>query len=367
MKAERRHELKENSLEHWIARLPELGKLYGNYILLGVIGVLLVIILLRYRLSASADHLKVAEENLSTANSAIAQLRQLPADLPPDRLAAMRREYETGVESALDSATHATSERDRPTRAAILLAQGDLYWALANSPQIPAASTQPALAMDRSPDELLKASADAYQQIVDNFNDEDFAVTSAELGLAAIAENQGDWDKANQAYQAVLDNTKSPDPLKQIAQLRQSQLANIRQPAYLATAAPAPVEPSLQSFAPTNGTIPGVTAPGMTSPGMTSPGIGSPGLSSPGLASPGFSTPAATTEPGATTAPSASGMSEGLPGGSAGSSNIFNPVGITGSDSTPGSTPGDIGLPGGAPPSGAMANPFPTTVPSTNP
>ena len=51
MKAERRHELQENSLARFIDNLPVMLRLYADRILLAVVLVLLVVVLIRWRMN----------------------------------------------------------------------------------------------------------------------------------------------------------------------------------------------------------------------------------------------------------------------------------------------------------------------------
>jgi hypothetical protein len=142
---------------------------------------------------------------------------------------------------------------DSQMKAEAYLAQGNLNWALANYPSLPAAATQPALALKKTSDEYLTAAQSAYSEIlIDPLSENHHALTGARLGLAAIAENQGDWDGANRYYQQVSDDPATDPTFKEYAQARAKMLDNLKHPVLLANGAaelPQP-EPMIGPVAP---------------------------------------------------------------------------------------------------------------------
>ena len=81
MKAQRRHELKQNSLVKSIAELSGKGNYFQQYqsqILLGCVVVALIIVVIRYRLSSAQERINQAQQSLSLALEDLKELKQLP-------------------------------------------------------------------------------------------------------------------------------------------------------------------------------------------------------------------------------------------------------------------------------------------------
>ena len=60
------------------------------------------------------------------------------------------------------------------------------------------------------------------------------------LGLAAVAEERGDWDAAKRNYEAVVNDSNVPTALKDYAKQREDMLADLRKKPFLGTAAVSP-------------------------------------------------------------------------------------------------------------------------------
>jgi tetratricopeptide (TPR) repeat protein len=253
MKTERRHELKTNSLARWLEEIPELFRRHGNKILLGITFICLAVILVRYRTQQAEDDRNTASTNLNAAEAAIDDLTVSSMRVLGDQgLMAQARdndvqEAESGLEIALRMAP------DSQMKAEAYLARGNLNWSLANYPALPAAATQPALAMKKTSDEYLTAAQSAYSEVlIDPLSENHHALTGARLGLAAIAENRGDWDTANHYYQQVSDDPATDPTFKEYAQARAKTLDSLKHPVLLANGVqelPQP-EPMLGPVAP---------------------------------------------------------------------------------------------------------------------
>src|SRR5438105_4615907 len=187
MKAERRHELQQNSLARFIDNLPVMARLYADRILLVAVLVLLVIVLIRWRLNAAANRGVEIANDLATAKSSVRQLAMMRMVGSPDQLATFRSKTIDEVNAAIDSISASASSSSKTLQAQALLTKGDLYWTLANSPSIEGAATQPSLQLPRSSEEYLTQAADAYQQVLKNFPDQNEAALSATFALTAIA------------------------------------------------------------------------------------------------------------------------------------------------------------------------------------
>jgi len=207
MKAERGHQLQENSLVHVLEAAPFFFRKYGTQLLLGVLIVLLVIILIRNR---AENARQTQEETRKSLTDARFRIQELPATVPQaanadpkdalDRVARARE----GIEQALNAVfEHA---EDPAILAEARLARGDLYWQLANYPQFVEDATRPSLKLDKSPNDFLDAAAKEYQNVASDAKAPALSRTSARFSLAAVAENRGKWDEAKAQYQSIADD-----------------------------------------------------------------------------------------------------------------------------------------------------------------
>jgi hypothetical protein len=238
MKAQRRHELKQNSLIHALQNLPETGKLYGSQIALGVIVVALVIIWVRYRSTSATERVTAAEQSLDGASDSLKRLKmalQIQRGDEPAVAAERRQMYMQGI-AMVDDALERVGDRDAQVKAQALLLRGDLNFAMANLPSLAGAATQPSLRPEQPIEDLLNSAADAYGEVLQEFPSDDFAATSAHFGLAAVAEDRagasGDpqqWESARLQYQAIVDGGGTP-AFRNLAMERLQSLAKVQQP-----------------------------------------------------------------------------------------------------------------------------------------
>jgi tetratricopeptide (TPR) repeat protein len=259
MKAERRHELQENSLARMIENLPVAARLYADKILLGVILVLLVIVLIRWRINAREQRMEGAVDSLALARSAIRQVTNTLPIGPADQIAQIRAQARADAERNIEQAINDARSNDDTLRAEALVARGDLYWTLANLPPLPGASSSPATtqsslittftpAASETPEELLNKSRQSYEQVLSSYPGQARAKAASLFGLAGIAENRGDWDAAAKAYQAVIDDKGILKMYQSLAQRRLKMLDEIKQPKLLAAPSTRPAEPDLPSL-----------------------------------------------------------------------------------------------------------------------
>ncbi len=139
--------------------------------------------------------------------------------------------YAEGLQQA-DQVLQKAPDSQTAMKAQALLLKGDFNFDMANLPDLPGAATQPALRPAESADSLLSNAADAYTQILQNYGSDASAVTAAHFGLAAVAENRGDWNDAKAQYQAVLDSGTEA-PYKALASRRLLLLPQLQQSATL--------------------------------------------------------------------------------------------------------------------------------------
>jgi hypothetical protein len=246
MKAERRHDLETNSLARILSLTPGFFRQHGAKVLLGVVIVTLAIILMRQRSSLAEQEVDVAWGNISAARQATAQLTQLPREgLEPDDEFNARLSI---IDGAGKSIKAAMASDNAQLVAEALVAQGDFYWTLANLPEITrgAAATQPAkFRLESTPQEYLAKAQETYEKVLKSHKDSALPATIAQFGLAAIAENRGDWAAATRIYETLSADPATTPAFKSQALYRIQLMDKVKRPLFLATTRPAsaPVMP----------------------------------------------------------------------------------------------------------------------------
>lgn len=226
MKAERRHELQENTLAHVLSNFPLYLSVYAGRIVTVVLVVALVFLLFRYRAAAKQQQFETTRINLAQAREATFQLGQLVGGFrEPTQTAQLRSQLLLDANAAID-AVLANADTDT-IKAEALVSRGDLYWTAANLPDLSGAATQPALALPEPRDELLAKAAGAYEQVLSQHPKQSLAVASALMGLAAIAENRGQFDEALKRYEQM-KTADIPQLFKALAEGRIAQMPLIR-------------------------------------------------------------------------------------------------------------------------------------------
>jgi hypothetical protein len=253
MKAQRRQQLKANSLIWTLQGLPETIKRYQSQIALVLVLIALAIVMIRYRMTAAEQRLLNAQQSLSVANEQLHRLQSSRLYPGADALGYMKQRmefYSDGLQQA-DDALQKAPDSQPALKAEALLVKGDINFEIANAPEMPGAATQPALRPAESVENLLNNAHDAYMQVLENYSDQKFAVTAAHFGLAAVAEDRavlgnGDssqWDAAKVQYQAIVDSDAEPG-YKAIATQRIQLLPQLERPVAIglsATTVPSPL------------------------------------------------------------------------------------------------------------------------------
>jgi tetratricopeptide (TPR) repeat protein len=249
MKAERRHELQQNSLAGFLENLPIMLRLYADRILLVVVLVLMVIVLIRWRMNVNATHSQQLANDLATAKESVKQLATINPDGPAEQTVTIRGEKIDEVNQAIDNIANNASSVDERIQAQAMVTKGDLNWTLANSPPLKGAATQPMLQLPKSSDDYLNTAADAYQQVLKSYPNQKDAVLSAEFGLAAIEENRHNWDEATKYYEQIKSSDVEP-MYKDLADARLKVLPDIKTPLLIGTLTTKPAEMTPLVFAP---------------------------------------------------------------------------------------------------------------------
>jgi hypothetical protein len=266
MKAERRHELKRNWLAGALVDLPGFLREYGSRILLAVLFVALVIVLVYQYTTGrvvqderSREALTSARESVDRVRQMVDQLAQMPfLVVPSDAIAKFRDEHINDAQKAIQVALQAN---DSSVKADAEVVSGDLDYLRAAIPPLPGSDTRPSLNNygDRGREDLLRSAEDAYTRVISaplNANKE--ALRNARFGLAAIAEDRSQWDKAKDFYEQIINDSSTPSIFKETAREREGNLTTLQKPILAASPASAPspfLGPDLMSLLATQPSI----------------------------------------------------------------------------------------------------------------
>jgi hypothetical protein len=250
MKAERRHELRSNSLALALIHFPTTLRQNIGTILTIILGIALVAVLLKYRIDAAQQRDAAAHDNLAIATETVQIIKsfELRPWIDRSQLDAQFQDASSRLDSVM-----ATLGSDPHVGAVALETRADLNWAMAELSS--AATTQPSDSAHATAD-YVKAAQAAWQQIIKDYPQEEFSVCAARLGLAAAAENQRDWAQAGTYYKALLDDTNAPVELKREAQKFSSSLAQLALPLYMAPGQGSLGGPATQNSQPAASTRP---------------------------------------------------------------------------------------------------------------
>jgi predicted negative regulator of RcsB-dependent stress response len=208
MKAEERHELRENDLATWLQYgLWAFLKENGSYILL-----VLALGFLGFQLWNLYERKQEAKRQ-----EAWVSLNE--ASQTADPLASLQKIIDTST--------------IKPVQAQACLEMGQNYDGMAMFPE----------QLDNrklTRDQALRNASDYFQKALEFQGEDPVIFTQAHLGIAAVYEDRGDWDKAKAEYQLILDNkmlTGAQAPLATLAKDRMNSLEDRRKAPRLAMTA----------------------------------------------------------------------------------------------------------------------------------
>jgi hypothetical protein len=201
MKSERRHELRTNSLAIALSNIPDTMRQNILTVIFTVLIAGLTVFVIRYRMSLSAERSARAVDDLAVAREDIDEIKGMAGEDP-----SVCQERFLDASARLDSVMAAIGS-DPKAAADVLADRGDLNWNMAT---LAGATTQPS--SGQSSDDYLKSAETAWKQIVESYSNQELPVCSARLGLAAIAENHGDFDQV-QAHIMMADLDKVAQPI----------------------------------------------------------------------------------------------------------------------------------------------------------
>jgi len=250
---------------------------HGSKVLLILAAAMLVFAAVRYKRNQEAQKAFDVQAALGRAWQGVEQLQnEMYSPLPTTpEFASMRTQQETDVNQSVQTVLDtADPSADVQKIASACLARGELYWALAHiqSDTTTAPASQPAASQPVK--DYLSLAATAYNKIVSDYSAQIEPLTLARFGLGAVAEEHHDIAAARQQYQAIIDNTATSTPDRDMAAKRLSNLNSLEKPLLLlpatqpATAPAMPALPSLGGSLPNLnlGPIAPATAPAATQP-----------------------------------------------------------------------------------------------------
>jgi predicted negative regulator of RcsB-dependent stress response len=210
MKAQRRHDLRENLLASEIGKVADFLKKNGSYLATGVLVVavaVFAVVILRGRAEAKEAGVRLQWDRVQQAKYA-----------PEFDRSQLVKE--------LTDLTEQTTDKRLAALAAVEL--GDEF-----SRRILASND-----VDRT--ELAKKAEYWYRWAISKFVEEDLAVGKAHLGLATLHETAGQFDQAATELQAVTKMTQlQGQPVMLLARIELQRLADLKQPVRMATTLPA--------------------------------------------------------------------------------------------------------------------------------
>jgi len=201
MKAQERHKLKTNELAQFFSELPEKFQKHGSLITSVALIAIIVLaggILLRRHLVQGQQHQRdqlfqqlLAADALQLDALQRAQMGEQLADDPANALLPYDA---TSVTQTL--AGIAREAPGKPVGMTATLLQAELYLSQIyfSDQNIP----------DDEKNQLLQSAQDLYQQTLDKFPNIPYAVGAAKIGLAAVAEERGQWDQARSQFEEVI-------------------------------------------------------------------------------------------------------------------------------------------------------------------
>lgn len=296
MDSERRHELDQNTLAQALTKAPTFLWEYGSYLLLAIAVIVALYFFFRTR-STSELQKREAESaslfNMTTAVEGARDARQFASFLSAKDVADRQAQVVAEFEQFAD--LPATSARPG-VRAHAARLRGDLAWTLATFPAPrPAPPTQPTTgpstlpatrpsledvlsgandATARTPEEWLQEAETAYREVVDNYSSHTADNLAALFGLAAVAEQRGDFKAAVGYYERLLARDDVGAGAKTLATQRKAMAGTLgmsprlapprpvtqpsTQPTTQSTTRPAPgeVDPSPAGLGPAPSTAP---------------------------------------------------------------------------------------------------------------
>lgn len=229
-------ELKDLDLATGIDRIPELWNRHGTTVLIVFTVLALGYSLYSYRTNSAKAARVAAQSDVARAQEALSSLRNYPLfQVSDEAYASIRKEAFSEGDSALTNVLSNHSDQKDLIPQALLL-RGDLNYAVGLLPDRAAATTRPALSLGEKPEKLFTVARECYQEVVNSFAGRPSDVAHAKLGLAALAENAGDFETAKKLYTEVVTEGGSTPAYRDTASRRLDELPDFARPMRFRTA-----------------------------------------------------------------------------------------------------------------------------------
>lgn len=254
MKAERRHDLRQNDLASKIIEMPNITRFYIQRIAI-VFAVILVISLFIFsRIQRSRQSASDARELLALARNGVQEMDRLPHQTQAQLLPVVDARYMQAVQHYYDDAKQkldqfAERSSDKLLTGQAALLRGDLNLTLASTPIIPGATTQPSLDPQPSREEAFKLATDAYNDVINKFGDQHTNVVAARLGLATIALDHRDFKSAEDYLKAVANDEDAAAMFRESAKRKIDAIQTMKEPVIIAVK-PIPPLPTTAPWTP---------------------------------------------------------------------------------------------------------------------
>jgi tetratricopeptide (TPR) repeat protein len=251
MKAQRRQELKTNDLAQTLADIKEFLEKYGTYVGGGAIIVVVVLVAsMWWRNSLRSEQRRQWEDLYGLQEASVKLLWGQPGEGQPG---AAGPDFDTLVARHRTLIASATNPQ---VKMRALSALGDLSWRYARL----GAGAGPGTELRNR---ALEESASAYRQLAEDYANDSRARGNALLSLAVIAEERGNFDRAEEIYnQLKSDPAFAGTVFAESASEALDRLEDLREEIVFAPAPPPPPEPAEVEAAPTTG----ATEPAQESP-----------------------------------------------------------------------------------------------------
>ena len=223
----------ENALAAALGRAPEFLRQNAATVLLVIVAAVAAFVIVRQRTGGAADQNAAVGQSLARAEDNLQRLQQLGAAagrVPAEQYASLRDEWSGAVRAGVEDVLKTAAESDAQRRSAALAARGDLNWTLAAMPVPPEAATREILKPARPADEYRETAATDWNLVLKLYPRQRTAVADARFGLAAAAENRGEFDAAAEQYRAITDDKSSLPMHADLAKRRLELLAEYRSP-----------------------------------------------------------------------------------------------------------------------------------------
>ncbi len=195
MRAEERHRLKTNELAQKLSELPEYLRKHSKIISVGIVVLVAVGVVGSFWWSARKKSYSRRNEELQGLFPQVVQIQDSVAKAAQDPKTQSETTY--NISSLLGALGNLSSEaQGTPVGMMALMQQADLerselYY------------THRQLS-DQEREKIYRTSESLYQQILKQYGQHAQAMGMAKLGLALLAEDRGDWDKAKKTYDEIL-------------------------------------------------------------------------------------------------------------------------------------------------------------------